>query len=409
MQRISDAISLKIPDRVPIAPDPGFFPFIYAGVSLKEAMYDYEKAHDAWIKTIKTFKWDATMPPYTYSANVFEILGYKQLLWPGHGLKDDAVAFQFVEPSQMIRGKVWYEAMKPEEYDWFLDDPSDYLLRIYFPRVFERLKPFYNFIPIHGIICWYQGLFEALSTPNVAEAFLILAEATREASKWFNSFVNFIKRLKSLGFPFFSLSCTHAPFDYLANFLRGTKGAFIDMFKCPDKLIKTCEKITPWMVQTGVTGAKLTGNPIVSIFLHKGAFMNPVQFTIFYWPSLKKVISGLIDNNLIPYVCTEGNYTPFFEIIKDVPKRKVIYHIEKDIFKAKEALGERICLTGGPPNSLLIAGTSKDVIKYCKKLIATVGEGGGYIMDAEAPLINANPVNVKAMTDTVMKFGRYKK
>ena len=134
-----------------------------------------------------------------------------------------------------------------------------------------------------------------------------------------------------------------------------------------------------------------------------------VQYKKFYWPTLRKVIIELIEHDLIPYVYTEGDYTPFLEIIKDVPKGRVIYHIEKDIFKAKEVLGDVACLTGGPPNSLLIAGTPQEVKEYCRKVIEVVGEGGGFIMDAELPIVEAKPENMKAMTDAIMEYGVYKK
>jgi len=182
------------------------------------------------------------------------------------------------------------------------------------------------------------------------------------------------------------------------------------MYRNPDKLLQTCEKVTPWMIKAGVDGAKATGNPIVSIFLHKGfgALMSDQQFRTFYWPTLKKVVMGLIDEGLIPYVFTEGDYTSRLEIIKDVPKGKVIYHIERDLFKAKEVLGNISCLTGGPPNSLLCTGNPDEVKAYCKKLIDVVGKGGGYILDPEAPMIDENPKNVKVMIDYFKEYGVYK-
>ena len=137
--------------------------------------------------------------------------------------------------------------------------------------------------------------------------------------------------------------------------------------------------------------------------------MSGEQYKTFYWPTLRKVIMGLIDEGSIPYVYTEGDYTSRLEIIKDVPKGKVVYHIEKDIFKAKEVLGDIACLTGGPPNSLLCTGTPEQVKDYCKKLIDVVGEGGGFIMDPEAPMIDENPENVKAMTEFTKEYGVYRK
>jgi uroporphyrinogen-III decarboxylase len=85
-----------------------------------------------------------------------------------------------------------------------------------------------------------------------------------------------------------------------------------------------------------------------------------------------------------------------------------VYHIERDIFKAKEVLGDVACLTGGPPSSLLCTGTVEEVEDYCKKLIGVVGKGGGYILNPEVPLIDENLENVKAMTDFFREHGVYR-
>jgi len=408
-QRVGEAIQLKVPDRIPIAPDAEFFPPIYAGVSLKEVMYDYNKAYAAWSKTLIDFKWDAAMPPFTYSGKVFEILRYRQIYWPGCGLKDDATIYQFIEPWQQIKGEVIYEGMKPEEYDWFIEDPSDYIIRGFLPKISGVLAPFRNLYPIHAICCWYQGLFESLATPDIDKAFQALADAARETSKWLMSFIGFVMELKSMGFPVFTLSATHAPFDFIANFFRGTRGAFLDIYRIPEKIKAACKKITPFMVEAGIVGAKATGNPIVSIFLHKGVFMNINQYKEFYWPTLKEVLLKLIDNGILPYVYTEGDYTKYLDIIKDMPKGRIIYHVEKDIFKAKEILGDKFCLTGGIPVSLLQAGTPKKVEEYCEKAFEVLGENGGFILDTDLPLAEAKPENLKAVNDAILKYGVYRK
>ena len=56
--RIKNAIQLKMPDRVPVIPLIGFFPAHYAGITTQEAMYDYEKACQAYEK----YTFDHQMP-----------------------------------------------------------------------------------------------------------------------------------------------------------------------------------------------------------------------------------------------------------------------------------------------------------------------------------------------------------
>ena len=176
----------------------------------------------------------------------------------------------------------------------------------------------------------------------------------------------------------------------------------LDMYRNPDKLLEATEKMLPIMLQEGVSGAKRTGTPRVFIPLHKGAeyFMSLEQFKTFYWPTLKRLMLGLIDQGLIPYPFFEGDYTSRLEIIADVPKGKACYAFERtDIFKAKEVLGDHICLRGNVPVSLLATGTPDDVRDHCQRLIDVVGKGGGYIMDAAAGLYDAKPENVKTMID----------
>ena len=48
---IKDAIQLKqTPGRIPVCPSAGFFPLQYAGVSMYDAMYDYDALAGAWKK-----------------------------------------------------------------------------------------------------------------------------------------------------------------------------------------------------------------------------------------------------------------------------------------------------------------------------------------------------------------------
>jgi hypothetical protein len=57
--RIKDAVQLrKTPDRVPVALLPNMFPFIDAGMTIEEAMYDYDKTVAAFKKFILKFEPD---------------------------------------------------------------------------------------------------------------------------------------------------------------------------------------------------------------------------------------------------------------------------------------------------------------------------------------------------------------
>jgi len=138
--------------------------------------------------------------------------------------------------------------------------------------------------------------------------------------------------------------------------------------------------------------------------------MSPKHFETFYWPSLKKLISGLVNAGLTPFIWFEGTYTTRLEYLTELPKGKVIGFFEKtDMIKAKEILGDIMCIGGGMPVSLLQVGTPQQIRKYAKKLIDKVGEGGGFVMSAGSALDEANPQLLKIWVDFTKQYGKYKR
>ena len=403
-KRINDVIELKVPDRVPIIPAFGFFPAKYAGITCEDAMYDYDKMMVAWVKTMTDFQPDACDNPYTnrFLGRILEILDFKRLKWPGHGV-DPMSTYQFVEG----------EYMKADEYDAFLFDLSDYMVRTYWPRIFGALEPFKNLTPLHELISYYMGLgnLSVLDAPEITGALELLAKAGAEVRRMLNGAQAYTEEMKRLGIPYQYGAITQAPFDTISDFFRGTRGAMLDMYRNPDKLMEATEKMLPIMLQMGVSGTKRTGNRLVFIPLHKGLdyFMSLEQFKIFYWPGLRKLMLALIDEGLVPCPFFEGDCTSRLEIIADIPKGKACYNFERtDIFKAKEILGDQVCIRGNVALSLLSVGTPDDIKDYCKKLIDVVGKGGGFIMDAASSFDNAKVENVKAMINFTKEYGVYR-
>ena len=159
-----------------------------------------------------------------------------------------------------------------------------------------------------------------------------------------------------------------------------------------------------------MSSARKTGTKFVFIPLHKGldGFMSPEQFKRFYWPTLRDVMMGLIAEGLTPYVFWEGDCTSRLPLIKDIPRGKAVYRFEAtDMMKAKDILGERICIWGNVPVSILATGTPEDVRAYCKKLIDYAGKGGGLIVDASAGVNDAKVENLRAMFDFTREYGTY--
>jgi hypothetical protein len=404
INRIKDAVQLKkTPDRVPVTILPSMFPFINAGMTVEEAMYDYDKTVAAFREFISEFKPDMHIGAAQAGPGKFyEILDYKLYSWPGHGVAPEH-CYQCNEG----------EYMTAEEYDLLITDPSFYFSNFYLPRVFGALEGFTMLPPLTSILEIYGVAFSFIpyALPPVQATFKALFEAGAEALKWAMAIGGSNAELASLGFPNILGGFTKAPFDVIGDTLRGTKGIMLDMYRRPDKLLKAMEELVPIMIGMGIGAAQQTGNPQIFMPLHKGAdsFLSDEQFKKFYWPTFKQVMLGLIEGGCIPFPALEGSWGSRLEIIQDIPKGKTMWMVDQsDMAKTKETLGKNACLIGNVSSSMLALGTPDEVKAYCKKLIDTVGKGGGFIMGNGAFFDKVKPENVKAMVDFTKEYGVYK-
>lgn len=403
-KRVLDAMALKKPDRVPIMVMFGFFPARYLGMTVQDVMYDPEKLWKAQWKTMVEFQQDMEQNPFglRFLGPILDTLDFKQLKWCGHGVGAD-YSYQFVEG----------EYMTADEYDHFLFDPTDFMMRKYWPRIFGTLKGFEKLTPIRNVITYSMGTpfgFSIYNSPEVMDALDMLKKAGEKSAQVSSYSRKFTEEVKEAGFPMQTGGMCQAPFDTLGDYFRGTRGLMLDMYRRPDKVIAACEKLLPVMIEMAVGGAKNSGNPRIFIPIHKGidGFMSEEQFKKFFWPTLRELFIALINEGLTPCPLWEGNCTSRLDWIKDIPAGKACYAFEgSDIFKAKEILGGTVCIRGNVPLSLMATGTPEDVKAYCKKLIDVVGKDGGYIMDASAALDDAKTENVKMLFEFTKDYGIY--
>ncbi len=401
---IKAAVQLEeVPARIPICPSAGFFPNEYAGISMYDAMYDYDALGAAWEKYHLELNPDVYNGPTTIvPGKVLDILDLKLYRWPGQGVAKDS-EYQFVES----------EYMQASEYQDLIDDPTGYFLTVYFPRIFGSLKAFENFpmLPPVNEIPLIPPAVMPFGSEAMQNAFRSLEQAGEEALRWRAAAGEIGGRIMGRGFPSFAGGFTKAPFDVIGDSLRGTTGIMLDIFRYPDKLKEACDRLVPMMVKGGVTGCRANKHLMPFIPLHKGAdnFMSTEMFESFYWPSLRKVIIGLINEGMVPLLFAEGAYNDRLEVISDIPKGKVIWWFDNtDMQRAKETVGQVACLAGNMPMDLLCTGTTEQVKSYCRELIDTAGGNGGFIFSTGAGMQGSRPANVKAMIRAVKEYGTYR-
>jgi uroporphyrinogen-III decarboxylase len=401
--RFIKAIKLEEPDRVPCALPSGMFPAQYAGYTLREVMYDYEKLRKAYLKFIAEFDMDTyTGPGLIFPGKVLEMTDHRLHKWPGHGLPDDASIYQFVEK----------DYMKADEYDALLNNPADFWWRVFLPRTVGAFASFGKLPAINSVAGVSLGFYAAVADPEVAAAFQTMIAAGREVIRWQQAVAGISRASLAAGIPNLrSGGAGGAPFDGIADMLRGTQGAVMDMYRQPERLHEAMEKIVPIIIRGTVAAADATGCPVIFMPLHKGdeSFMSPRQFETFYWPTFRRVLLGLIDEGLVPSPFAEGRYGARLEVIKDLPRSSALWIFEDiDMAKAKKILGSSACIAGNVPSSVLHAGTPAQVKEYCRQLIETCAPGGGYILTGAVGMNEGNPDNLRAMMAAAREYGVYK-
>jgi len=395
-QLLIDAIQLKKPARVPVTTSTGYFVGKHSGLTKKQSMTEYEKVAAAIVKYHEDF-----MPDFQTSsvapAGVFEALGLNLVDWPGKNLSDDT-PWQYVEA----------EYMREDEYDTLIADPEVYFRRSLLPRFGSAFAPLASLPPFTDMVEATTMLFAILpyADPKVVQGMEQMAAAARECLNYLMATGAAGAEVAGrLGIPSSFAGLAKAPYDILADTLRGTKGIMIDRFRRPEKILEASERFVPIIIEWGVRQAAMSSGPLVIFVLHKGAdsFMSDADFKEFYWPTLKAVMKGLIEQGIVPTMFAEGGYNKRLEVIRDpeLPAGSVLWLFDQtDMAAAKRALGGHSCIAGNVPTALLALSTVEEVVKYTQDLLDTCAKDGGFLLENGAVLDDAKAENLKAMIDT---------
>ena len=208
------------------------------------------------------------------------------------------------------------------------------------------------------------------------------------------------------------------PLDLL-QYYRGINNLVMDMFEQPEKLMAMCDMLFEYEAVCAMRRAMVMGAGEVPgadvIFLYNGGppGMSPDMYDAFYYPYAKKMIDIFVNRGFRVQNHWDNDQTPYLETIRHLtdglPKGKVLMDFEKtDMKKAKQILGDKMCISGNVPSALLVYGTPGEVEDYCKQLIKDCAEGGGFIMGVECEVPwDSKPENVRAMLQSVEQFGQY--
>ena len=295
-QRIADAMALRQPDRVPLIYNSQFWLAAYSGISFRQAMYDYEALAAATRKVVLDFEPDAYVSPFPGLAigPVLDQSGFRALEWPGHGVPDDR-PYQYLDR----------EYMTADEYDAFIANPNWYIFTRYLPRVSEAYVLLAKLPDLAGstfVRHWSCRPGSSATRRSPLHSAGSSRPARRRSGRPIAPlpFMRNWRRWASRSGRHASCAC---PYDYFADFLRGSKGAMLDLRRRGDQLLAAMEKVIPLLISEAMASADRNDGKIVFFPLHwgLGGFMSLEHFKIFYWPQLRQMMMGLVSPRLHPH------------------------------------------------------------------------------------------------------------
>lgn len=402
-KRIQDACALRPIDRIPVNLNLGYMTATLGGVTRAQIDADPELAAELLERAARYYGPDM-LAGVSGSPGASLVLGDRMTRWPGHGLDANA-SFQFVEG----------EYMHAEDYDHFLDDPSDFAFRTYLPRVFQGLEGLGTLPPLgYSLFGFYWTRALAwFAAPEARQALENLIRGGEAAQRAGAAAAMIAKRLASAGFPTGLLAgvLVEAPFDFMSDTLRGMRGIMLDMHRRPEKLLAAQEKASRIQIDYALAAVKRGARPVAAIPLHRGSdgFMSLEQFERFYWPQLKQLMLELIEHGITPYAYYEGTWDKRLPYLAELPRGKTIGAFDRsNMALAKEIVGDTLCMVGGFPVSLLRGGSPDEIRDYTRTLCRTAGRGGGFIMaTGNLSMDDCDPERVKTWVDATREFGVY--
>jgi hypothetical protein len=386
LKRYVTAMQNEKPDMVPIRPFVAEFTAKYAGYTCQEVTHDFEKAFAAARKCAADFDWDAVVGNMVYVwTGLTQAIGIKYYAVPGIDIPPDT-GFQYLEPPEQ------QAFMQPDEYDQLIEDPTGYLYNVWLPRISTDVAAMGEPTSLRNNLSFLKG---GMAMLNYFNGFGKQAQLLRAESGTVSAISGILK----------------APFDIIADKLRGYLGLVTDVMERPKKVLAACEALMPHLTHVAISGADPDKNVPIGFWMHRGCvpFFSQEHFDKFYWPTLKPIIEEIWSHGHQVLFYAEGDWNAHLNAFAELPDKSIVFQVDRtDIYEAHKAIGHKFCISGGVPNFLLSYGTPQQVREYCKKVIETVAGDGGYIMDTSAIVQNdAKVENIRAMTEFTREYGIY--
>jgi len=355
-KRIRDAVALKTPDRVPVIPNGPAWAARVTGVKMADMCTDPAVSYPTMIKAYTSLGEIDGFQHASYHVSSLSTLWLSRVKVPGRELPVDDM-WQVDES----------ELMTVDDYDIIIDEGYGPWLDRYFA---DRLPG-----TIEAFSCWAQTLPESFA-------------AWREK-----------------GVVVFSPVVVTIPYELFCGG-RSMKEFLLDLYRRPDKVQAAMDVAMPFL--KAQMRQLIRNLDVMALWIggwrSASEFLAPSLWERFVFPYLKQMVDVALEEGAIAVLHFDANWTRDLERLRELPRGRCVLSLDgkTDIFKAKELLGDHMCIMGDVHASMFCLGTAEEVTAYCKRLIREIGPAGFILSSGCDVPPDAKVENVKAMVEAVL-------
>jgi hypothetical protein len=351
LNRITTAISLGKPDKVPVILYNDLFAPGHMGIKMADYLKDMELVSRTMLKSLLELGEVDGVQGASQFPHVLSAMWLSKVKMPGIELGENEM-WQIAEQ----------ELMKTEDYDVIIDKGwqhfyNDYLVNR-LDNLPERIAPYKKFAPL--------------------------------ANQWFADEGIVVIKNATLTIPF-EMFCGGRT---MVKFMR-------DLYTIPDKVQAAMDVAIDALIESAANQLRAS-KPLcawVGGWRSASEFLNKKFWDRFVWPYFKRLADTVIQAGVVPIFHLDSNWDRDMENFKDFPSGKCVMSTDgsTDIYRVKELLGGRMCIMGDVPPALTALGTPDEVYNYCLKQINEIGPSG-YMLSTGCNIpANAKADNLKAM------------
>lgn len=332
MERIRAAIALEPVDKVPVISGAAAFAATAVGVKMSDYLNDMELNCTVNIKATDMMGNIDGVQASLSSPEGLPTIWLSKIRVPGRELPDNEL-WQVLEE----------ELVTQDDYDVILEG---------------------------GFGPWYEKFMkERLDDPISRMKPLLAYGATAN------------QRFKEAGYPVIKGASLLTPFEMLCGGRSLATFLVDDLLEIPEKVEQVFAEIHRFNMERYEKQFRSPAKPMgawVGGWRGTPETLSPQMFERFSWKYYRELVQLAIDYDVIPILHLDACWNNGLHYFRDLPEKKCIMALDgkTDIFKAKEAVGDRMCIMGDVPAEMLAFGKKEDVYDYVTNLIQKVGPTG---------------------------------